>query len=300
MNYSITHKTSYQYSETVAVCHNRLHLAPRETDRQRCHDYRLVINPAPKLITRQTDYFGNLVDYFSIHGAYRAFEVTATSHVEVAPPPNVDKMPSESWEVIRAQARQTERFHNLRHFPLLIPSARVQISEPIRSYAQQSFPTNRPMLEAIRELNQRIHDDFTFDQEATTIHTTVDEAFRLRRGVCQDFAHLAIACLRSLDLPARYVSGYVRTTPPPGQSRLVGADASHAWCSVYCGDCGWIDLDPTNNLLSGDSHICVAWGRDYDDVSPIQGIFVGGGHHELHVGVDMTPCDEEAKSAAIH
>jgi transglutaminase-like putative cysteine protease len=162
----------------------------------------------------------------------------------------------------------------------------------LADYAAVSFPADRPIVDAIVDLNSRIHADFTFDPRATTINTPLGELLAIRRGVCQDFAHLMIGCLRTQGLAARYVSGYICTTPPPGKPRLVGADASHAWISAYCGPLGWVDVDPTNNSLVSDAHVTVAWGRDYDDVCPIQGVFAGGGKHTMGVNVDVIPENE--------
>ena len=169
----------------------------------------------------------------------------------------------------------------------LFDSALIPASAEMAAYARAAFPPGRPLLDAVLELTRRIHDEFTFDREATTIATPLADVFRSRRGVCQDFARLEIACLRSLGLPARYVSGYLETVPPPGRSRLLGADASHAWVAVYCPEAGWIHVDPTNNLLPSRTHITVAWGRDYYDVSPIHGVILGGGNHTLRVHVDV-------------
>jgi transglutaminase-like putative cysteine protease len=170
----------------------------------------------------------------------------------------------------------------------------VAPSEALRDYARPSFPKDRPVFEAARDLTSRIHADFKFDAKATTVHTPPDELLELRRGVCQDFAHLAIGCLRSMGQAVRYVSGYVCTTPPPGMPRLKGADASHAWVSVFCGPLGWVDFDPTNNAVVADSHITIGWGRDYGDVCPIQGLFVGGGEHKMTVAVDVEPETEQS------
>lgn len=170
-------------------------------------------------------------------------------------------------------------------------SARIRIRPEFASYALQSFRPGRPMPEALRDLTARIHNDFRFDSKVTNVRTPTEEVFRKRRGVCQDFAHLQIACLRSLNLAARYVSGYLRTYPPPGRPRLVGADASHAWVSAYCPGSGWLDMDPTNNVVPSDGHVTLAWGRDYGDVSPLRGLILGGGAHTLKVAVDMEPID---------
>jgi transglutaminase-like putative cysteine protease len=175
-------------------------------------------------------------------------------------------------------------------YQFVFESTRVRPGAEFAAYAAESFLPERPLTEALLDLTRRIHQDFRFDSKATTVRTTPEEVLRLGRGVCQDFAHLQISCLRSLGLPARYVSGYLRTYPPPGRERLVGADVSHAWLSVYCPGAGWLDVDPTNNLIPSQSHVTLSWGRDYADVSPVRGVILGGRDHTIEVGVDMEPC----------
>jgi transglutaminase-like putative cysteine protease len=292
MKYTIKHRTWYAYAEAAPVCHNMLHLAPRDTSRQVCSEYRLRIVPEPAFITRRTDWFGNVVDYFSIEGSHNGLEVTSQSVVQVSPTPKLtDSLP---WEAIVRQSTADAATADLTIYQLTLRSARVRPSAHLRDYAFPSFTVGRPILEAIVDLTARIHRDFEFDPKATTVHTPLEDLLKLRRGVCQDFAHLAIGCVRSMGLPGRYVSGYLRTVPPPGKPRMVGADASHAWASVHCGPLGWIDFDPTNNALIGESHVSIAWGRDYSDVCPIQGVFVGGGEHSMGVNVDVIPADEKA------
>jgi transglutaminase-like putative cysteine protease len=292
MKYTIKHRTWYAYAEAAPVCHNMLHLAPRDTSRQVCSEYRLRIVPEPAFITRRTDWFGNVVDYFSIEGSHNGLEVTSQSVVQVSPTPKLtDSLP---WEAIVRQSTADAATADLTIYQLTLRSARVRPSAHLRDYAFPSFTVGRPILEAIVDLTARIHRDFEFDPKATTVHTPLEDLLKLRRGVCQDFAHLAIGCVRSMGLPGRYESGYLRTVPPPGKPRMVGADASHAWASVYCGPLGWVDFDPTNNALIGESHVSIAWGRDYSDVCPIQGVFVGGGEHSMGVNVDVIPADEKA------
>ena len=187
---------------------------------------------------------------------------------------------------------------SLEAYFLSLPTWRTPNSAELRDYALESFADRRPILDAVQELVARIHTDFAFDPHATTVHTPAVDLLTLRRGVCQDFAHFAIGCLRSLGLAARYVSGYVCTSPPPGSPRLVGADASHAWFSVFTGTDGWVDFDPTNNLRAGNEHITLAWGRDYGDICPIQGVFVGGGIHTMFYGVDVIPVSEAGAEVA--
>jgi transglutaminase-like putative cysteine protease len=295
MKYQLTHKTWYAYSEPAPVCQNLVHLAPRATARQTCTHYRLRVDPTPAFLSRRDDYFGNHVEYFSIEGPHRKLEVAAESTVDVRPLDARRLEESPSWEDAAHAARHTgdplqplETLTPL-EWQFIVPSPRVAITPELSAYAAVSFPWDRPVVEAIRDLSSRIHRDFKFDPRATTVHTPLDEVLRLRSGVCQDFAHLAVGCLRAVGLAGRYVSGYLRTSPPPGKPRLVGADASHAWASCWCGPLGWVDFDPTNNCLVSDDHIAVAWGRDYGDVCPIQGVFVGGGEHRMGVSVDVVP-----------
>lgn len=295
IKYTIKHRTWYAYAEAAPVCHNMLHLAPRDSNHQVCAEYRLQIVPEPAFMTRRTDWFGNIVDYFSIEGSHNGLEVTARSVVQVLPTPQFTPSESLPWEVASRQAMMAGAASaDLSVYQLTLRSPRVRPSAELRDYASPSFTAGRPILEAIVDLTARIHRDFQFDAKATTVHTPLEELLRLRRGVCQDFAHLAIGCARSMGLPSRYVSGYLRTIPPPGKPRMIGADASHAWASVHCGPLGWVDFDPTNNALIGDAHITIAWGRDYSDVCPIQGVFVGGGEHSMGVNVDVLPADEKA------
>jgi transglutaminase-like putative cysteine protease len=289
MNYTIKHRTWYAYAEPAPVCHNLLHLAPREAPRQTCRSHRLQITPAPASTSRRIDYFGNPIDYFSIEGTHTGLEVTSTSTVEVAPRSTSATNDSPRWEDVVQMAGAATPERQLQTYQLTLPSLRITPSAELRAYAVPSFSAHRPVVDAISDLTARIHADFAFDPKATTVHTPLPELLRIRRGVCQDFAHLATGCLRSMGLPARYVSGYLRTVPPPGRPRLVGADASHAWTSAWCGPLGWIDFDPTNNSPVSDSHITIAWGRDYGDVCPIQGVFVGGGDHSMGVSVDVIP-----------
>jgi transglutaminase-like putative cysteine protease len=294
MKYSINHRTWYAYAEPAPICHNLLHLAPRDTQRQVCAEYRIRITPEPAFTARRTDWFGNAVDYFSIEGTHSGLEVTTESIVEVAPLGASWATGSPPWETVAKQLSGVGPASDLTVFQLSLSSPRIRISRELVDYARPSFEAGRPIVDAVLSLSERIYRDFCFDPKATTVRTPMEELLRLRRGVCQDFAHLAVGCVRSMGLPARYVSGYLRTIPPAGKPRLIGADASHAWASAYCGRLGWIDFDPTNNSLAGDSHISVAWGRDYGDVCPIQGIFVGGGEHSMGVSVDVIPVEEKA------
>ena len=292
MKYRIVHQTTYTYSASVPICHNIVHLAPREHSRQTCRFYRLSIQPRPATIGRQTDFFGNHLTLFSLHDGHQELSLRAISQVDVHETKPTDPSESAAWETVRDLVRSDASEDCFAALPFLFESPHARWSQPIAEYAQQSFPPGRPILSAVQELTERIHTDFRYDPKATRVTTTVDEVFQLRRGVCQDFAQLEVACLRSVGLPARYVSGYLRTLPPPGKPRLVGADASHAWVGVFAGELGWVDFDPTNRTRTSSNHITLAWGRDYADVSPIRGVFMGGGTHTMTVSVDVVPLDE--------
>lgn len=214
--------------------------------------------------------------------------MTALSEVEVISPPNCpspDNQPN--WEQVAAWPTNNRSPETVEAFPFLYDSPLIHRFPALKDYARLSFPSGRPVIEATRDLMQRIYSDFAYDPESTTVHTPLTDVFDHRRGVCQDFAHLAIGCLRLIGLAARYVSGYIETIPPPGKVRLVGADASHAWFSIFVPGIGWIDFDPTNNQLPSEQHITVAWGRDFSDVSPLKGVALGGGLHTVAVSVDV-------------
>lgn len=291
MNYKITHTTTYTYADTVPVCHNEIFLTPREDRHQACRFHRLSVKPQPAVMMRRQDFFGNLAHHFTIQDGHRRLSVTATSRVEIRPrrPPDVAASPP--WESLCARLESDRSPRGIEACQFVFDSPCIERSAELADFARPSFPPGRPLLDAVRDLTRRIHAEFHYDADATAVHTRPDEVLRLRRGVCQDFAHVQIGCLRSLGLAARYVSGYLRTIPPPGQPRLIGVDTSHAWLSVYAGDAGWIDVDPTNNLWPTDDHITLAWGRDYSDVCPIKGVFIGGGPHTMSVAVDVEPLD---------
>ncbi len=291
MRYRINHTTKYSYDEPVAVGHNLVHLSPRSTGRQRLGSHRLIIVPEPTDISRRVDAFGNRMDYFSIEEAHWGLSLSATSEVTVEPP-DPDLGEGQPWEQVRSQLpTDQEPEHWVPPYQFAFASILVPTTRELADYAAISFMPGRPIISALRELTTRIHADFRYDPRATTVTTPVLEAFQQRAGVCQDFAQVQIACLRSLGLAARYVSGYLRTTPPPGKPRLVGADASHAWVSLYCGSDGWVDADPTNDTLPGEDHVSIAFGRDYSDICPIQGVYVGGGNHSMSVTVDVAPLE---------
>ncbi|MDX1946093.1 MAG: transglutaminase family protein [Pirellulaceae bacterium] len=291
MKYKVTHTTIYNYTEQVPICHNEVHLTPRDHRRQTCLSHRLRLRPEPAKVETRVDYFGNYTGSFSIQEGHDRLSVTAHSHVEVTGPDIPDPKATPPWEEIRDRFAlgQPPWWIEARQF--VYESPYVPIQTPLAEYAAPSFPAGRPWLAALLDLTRRIHSEFKFDPAATTVNTPIATVLKHRRGVCQDFAHLQIGCLRALGLPARYVSGYLLTNPPPGQPRLVGADASHAWVSAFCPELGWIDFDPTNNQIPTTKHITLAWGRDYSDVCPIKGVLVGGGQHRMRVAVEVVPVE---------
>lgn len=294
MKYRITHITTYNYAAPISVCHNEAYLTPRTFERQVCDYHRLSIVPSPSLTGRRTDYFDNPLVYFSFNEGFETIQIKTVSRVEVFPTPVIEHPESTPpWETVALSLRSGNSPGSLDAAQFAYDSPRITTSPEFAQYAQKTFKPGRPIIEAVTALTAQIHKDFEFDSKATTVNTPLEDVMKQKKGVCQDFAHLEIAILRSLGLAARYVSGYLRTYPPPGKPRLVGADASHAWLSVYCGDLGWIDMDPTNNKPVTDEHITLAWGRDYSDVCPLKGVFVGGGSHSLDVSVDVLPLEGE-------
>lgn len=291
MIYRIVHRSTYKYKLPVSVGNHVACLTPRSLPRQQLVRNELHIQPAPAACTERVDYFGNLRCYFTIQELHSELLVEARSEVisqELAIPWPQQSLP---WEEAVRSLPNDHSPAGLEAYQFVFESPRIRVRPEFASYALQSFTPGRPMAEALLDLTARIHNDFRFDSKVTNVRTSIEEVFRKRRGVCQDFAHLQIACLRSLNIGARYVSGYLRTFPPPGQPRLVGSDASHAWVSAYCPGIGWLDVDPTNNVVPSNGHVTLAWGRDYRDVSPLHGLILGGGAHTLRVAVDMKPLD---------
>lgn len=290
MKYQLTHRTRYEYEGAVTVSHHLARLAPRTMPGQRCPWHALEIQPIPVGRGVHLDSYGNSTAYFEIEGRHEVLEVTAHSFVEVFANPTPDPARTPPWESVR-DACKAERLNGCSEAGAFrFASPMVPIAAEYRAFALQDFTPGRPVLQAMVALAGRIHREFRFDTRATDVSTPVSDVFRKRAGVCQDFAHLMLACLRSAGLPARYVSGYLETVPPPGKVKLAGADASHAWISLFCGEqAGWVDCDPTNNLIPGDRHITVAWGRDFSDVSPLRGVTLGAGGQKLSVSVDVVP-----------
>lgn len=287
MVYKVIHTTTYEYSESVSLSHHEFRLAPRNLPHQRRSSHILEIDPAPAVAREHLDYFGNAVTFVTLEGAHKILTVKATSDVSLLPTRQLQPAESPAWESVREAGRGAQIGGGLEASEFIFDSPLIKTSDALAFYALPSFGKDRPIFEAVLDLTRRIHRDFKFDAKATTVATPLEQVFKNRRGVCQDFAQLEIACLRSLGLPARYVSGYLETDPPPGQKRLAGADASHAWVSFYCHGLGWIDVDPTTNITPSTRHVCVAWGRDYSDVSPIRGVILGAGQHSLEVAVDV-------------
>ncbi len=287
MRYIIVHKTGYNYSAPASLSQNELLLQPRQTPVQSVVESAISIAPEPQYRHRRTDYFGNTVDVFMIQHPHNKLEVVARSIVDTVIPgiPRADiTLP---WE--QAAARVAGRNHpaDLEASQFVFASPMISLGAQPLSYALPSFPPGVPVLAGAADLMRRIFSEFVYDKTASNVDTTVEAVLNNRKGVCQDFAHLAISCLRSLGLSARYVSGYLETVPPPGKEKVFGADASHAWVSVYVPDIGWVDLDPTNNQLVNERYITLAWGRDYGDIAPVKGVVMGGGTHRLSVMVDV-------------
>jgi transglutaminase-like putative cysteine protease len=292
LKYTVTHSTRYGYDEAIPLSHNVVRLRPRDHATQTCLDHHLVLLPSPTVKSEGLDYFGNHVTWFSVQEPHMVLRIAAQSEVLVAAPPVRDLTQGPSWEeVLKTLSHSADR-ETLSAREFTFESYYVPWSPEFAEFARPCFPSGRPYLQCVMELTKLIHRDFKFRAGSTKVDTPVTDVFRTGHGVCQDFAHLEICCLRSLGFPANYVSGYIATLPPPGQERLKGADASHAWISVFVPATGWVDFDPTNGVIPSDSHITLAWGRDYDDVGPAKGILIGGQHHWLDVSVDVVPAAE--------
>ncbi len=288
MLYRLRHYTHYNYSEPVEQTHNQVRMMLRDSPHQRCLQRGIRVRPGPRYAKLHVDFFGNRVLYFELDRPHRDARIFASHTVEVKAPPALDPAQTPPWEQVAGKlsslADESSRVRKM----YCLPSPRVSLPDELFSLVTPHFLPGRPVLEAVQALSGAIHREFKFNPEATTIATPVGDVLHKRQGVCQDFAHLMIAALRSQGLAARYVSGYIETLPPPGQPRLVGADASHAWVSVWCDGHGWHDIDPTNDQTPGENHIVTAWGRDYDDVIPLNGVIFGGGDESsMTVRVDV-------------
>lgn len=294
MRYEIRHTTAYEYSEEVTHCYNLGYVLPRETPRQSIIDTKIIVTPRADQAMVRHDYFHNRFYHFSIEEPHDALDVTVHSVLEIADLPSVDiqsgPICSEVFNCLKTM--ETEETLSAREY--VIESPFIKWNDKIRAYAQPSFDPNLSFLSCVMNLTQRIFSDFTYDPGFTNVSTPLAEVLEHKRGVCQDFAHVAIACMRSLGYAARYVSGYLETLPPPGQKKLVGADATHAWFSAFIPTVGWVDFDPTNNAMTGKQHLTTAWGRDYSDVPPLKGILFGGGDTStLKVEVDVNQVQDD-------
>jgi transglutaminase-like putative cysteine protease len=290
MRYRVRHITEYTYGAPVSLCYNMAHLLPRDTRNQRCLNQKIQINPPPVYQNDGEDYFGNQTFYFSIQEAHKKLVIDVTTDFEITSL-NVLEWQAQSTLTcgeLRAmlQAPNTPELRMAKEY--LLDSPQIRRSDDLKAYALSTFADDEPVLQAAMAFTHKIFSEFKFDPSTTTVATPLEQVLKQRSGVCQDFAHLAIGCLRSVGIPARYMSGYLETLPPPGQEKLVGADASHAWFAVFTPDFGWVEFDPTNDLMPNEQHIVTAWGRDYSDVTPLKGvIFEGGGSQQLAVSVDV-------------
>jgi len=293
MLFSVEHTTRYKYHEQVSLCHNIAALTPRNTPYQKCRSISINISPSPDVLEEHVDFFGNHLFYFVVEQEHETLSVTVKSEVEKTsrmPRPSPDF--AQSWESVKDLLdRSTEEFIEEKQF--MNPTEITAANTVIREYALKSFPAGKPLFEAIVDLIQRIYADFKFTPGFTTISTPLAVVMKERKGVCQDFAHLAISCIHCLGLPARYVSGYLETLAPAGKEKLVGVDASHAWIAAFIPEVGWVDFDPTNNQLANDQYITIGWGRDYFDIIPLKGIIMSSNTHELSVSVDVKRIDQD-------
>jgi transglutaminase-like putative cysteine protease len=284
MRFRVSHTTTYAYSAPCSVSHTELHLTPHDGANQKTLEHDLLIEPRPDVSATRIDYFGNAATYFLIQEPHQSLTIIARSRVEVEVTAPLHPALTPPWEQVRDEVRRHGTDEAFDAFQFVLESPRVTLGSAFADYAARSFKRGRPLLEAVNDLSHRINRDFEYEPRATTVATPVDQVLESRQGVCQDFAHLMIAALRSTGLPARYVSGYLRSA-----EKTVGAEASHAWVSVFCQGFGWLDFDPTNDLMPCGEHVTIARGRDYSDVPPVKGVAVGGGAQTVEVGVEVVP-----------
>ncbi len=301
MIYRIRHLTRYDYSGPATLSHNESRMLPRELPWQQCLSSSFSITPVPVRLRERIDFFGNRVAYFSTETVHSSLQVVVSSEVQTRARPAQDIFSTVRWEDAIADVAGALKSGNrdsidARLFMLESPYIRNQ--QALARYAEGCFGVGRDLRDALMCLNQRIFDEFIYDAEVTTTATPVLDVLASKRGVCQDFAHLMIGCIRALGLPARYVSGYMETLPAPGQEKLLGADATHAWVAAFIPGWGWLELDPTNGCLPDERYIVLGWGRDYADVTPLKGVMTGGGDHELTVEVDVVAVNEPLTSAS--
>ncbi|MEM6832931.1 MAG: transglutaminase family protein [Pseudomonadota bacterium] len=289
--FDVHHKTTYNYTQSVSLSQHFMHLTPRSTPGQLVETSSITTWPEAATWREAKDFFGNKTTLASLDEEHLQTVIEMRSRVTVQPIAVPDPENTPIWTDIIQQLSEMSSEDCLRIRQYCYRSPKIRFNREVLALAQSFFPPETPILVGAMKLMDHIHKSFTYDGEATEVDTPIEDVLRLRRGVCQDFAHLQIAGLRSLGLPARYVSGYLMTHPAEGEMKLQGADASHAWVSVWVGEYGWVDLDPTNNLIVDDEHITLAWGRDYADVSPINGVTFGGGDHSVRVEVDVVPLE---------
>lgn len=290
MKYKLVHKTEYKYAEPVNNYHSLLCLTPRTLPKQLCKNFTVSIFPEPSQIVERVDFYGNTTHYFSLHSPHKMLTVLTTSFVECLT--ETTGMPVTPSFITCREAHQRfieDRSLKISLLEYILPSPHIKWDQEIRSYAEDCFWDHLPLYECVQTLCRKIFTEFDFVPDFSTIQTPIKDVLAAKKGVCQDFSHLAIACIRSFGFAARYVSGYLETLPPPGKTKLQGSDASHAWISVFIPDYGWCDFDPTNNVVPGERHIITAWGRDYSDVPPLKGIIFSYGKHSLEVEVDVIP-----------
>jgi len=304
IRYHIRHDTRYKYDQPVGESRQMLRLTPRDLPWQRCLTHRLAVDPQPTRSNDFVDDFGNKVRTLHLQRDHEALLIRAESWVEVSPREVLAIEDCLPWERVRSRLA----YQAGKRFPpdlleanrFLFESRHVRVKREFADYAHDCFPEGEPLLLGVQRLMERIFEEFTFDPEATTVSTPVTEVFEKRRGVCQDFAHFMLSCLRSIGLASRYMSGYLLTRPPAGKPRLIGADATHAWVAVYCPEFGWIDFDPTNNVQPNMEHVTLGWGRDFADISPLRGVLLGGGSHDPEIEVTVVPEGEfDAVYAAV-
>jgi transglutaminase-like putative cysteine protease len=292
VTYRVVHRTEYRYESEVSSSYGELYLLPRDGPGQVCRSSHVTIEPVPQDYRERTDFYGNRVAYFAVTAPHTRLTVTAESTVDVSRPSSLPLSVDQPWDTIRERLRADASDDVCAAREFVLDSPKVLVTPEVTAYAAESFPSGRPLTDALTDLISRIHTDFTYKPGSTSVRTTLTELLKTRKGVCQDFAHLTVGCLRSVGLAGRYVSGYLETVPPPGRARLIGADVSHAWASVFVPDAGWVDVDPTNDRFVSDRYVTTACGRDYRDVSPLKGvIYTRSKMNKLHVSVDVTQID---------
>jgi len=287
MRYEVTHKTKYVYQSPASLCHNIVYQWPKTYPFQQVDAYNYSILPEPNFLVKRADFFENQYLYFSVQKTHKELVVESKSEITLSKPEwtSINPASTPTWESVVALLRTSEMSNDTKQFYLESPY--VTYIKGVRSYALKSFTPGRPIMEAMLDLNTRIYSDFKFTPGFTEISTPLEDVFKYKKGVCQDYAHFGLACVRSIGLAGRYMSGYIETFPPPGKPKLIGSDASHAWMALYIPDTGWVEFDSTNNLLVSDQHIRVATGRDFSDVVPLKGIVYSGGGQKMVVTVDV-------------